>query len=107
MISLTERAAVHVRRYMQDGRVLRLGVRRAGCSGYQYVVESGDAPGDSDRVFESQGVTVVVDEQNLPFLMGTELDYRKQGLNEGFTFSNPNAGDTCGCGESFTVREDL
>ena len=107
MVSLTERAAAHVRCYVQDGRVLRLSIKRAGCSGYQYVVESGDAPKDGDQVFESRGVTVVVHERSLPFLMGVELDYRKQGVNEGFAFSNPNAGDSCGCGESFTLKEDL
>lgn len=106
-ISLTARAAEHVRRYVSGGGALRLGIKRTGCSGYQYVVEQTPGPGEGDRVFESHGITVVVHERSLPFLLGVELDYRRQGLNEGFEFRNPNAGETCGCGESFTLRDEL
>lgn len=106
-ISLTAKAAEHVRRHVGEDAALRLSIKRTGCSGYQYVVEKAAAPADGDRVFESRGITVVVDEKSLPFLTGVELDYRRQGLNEGFEFRNPNAGDTCGCGESFTLRDKL
>ena len=106
-ISLTAEAAEHVRRYVGENAALRLAIKRTGCSGYQYVVEKATGPGEGDRVFESRGITVVVDEKSLPFLAGVELDYRRQGLNEGFEFRNPNAGETCGCGESFTMRDEL
>jgi len=105
-ISLTERAAEHVRNYLarrDNGIGLRVGVKTTGCSGYQYVIEPAEQIGDSDRVFESRGVKVVVDDLSLNYLAGTELDYRREGLNEGFRFNNPNVAETCGCGESFSV----
>ncbi len=105
-ISLTESAANHVRKFLDNrgkGAGLRLGVRTSGCSGMAYVLEFADAIGEEDQVFESNGVKVIVDPKSLIYLDGTELDYTREGLNEGFKFNNPNVKDSCGCGESFNV----
>lgn len=105
-IALTDRAATHIKNYLAKtgrGIGLRLGVKPSGCSGYQYIVEAADEIRDHDRTFESNGVRIVIDEQSLRYLAGTELDYVREGLNEGFRFNNPNVAETCGCGESFSV----
>lgn len=105
-IDLTDRAAQHVRNYLAKhghGVGLRVGVKPTGCSGYQYVVTAAESINTQDRAFESKGVQIVIDEQSLPYLAGTELDYVREGLNEGFRFNNPNVQATCGCGESFNV----
>lgn len=107
-ISLTKRAAEHVRNFLAtrgNGVGLRIAVKPTGCSGYQYVIEPAETVSDDDRVFESQGITVVVDDRSLRYLAGTELDYRREGLNESFQFNNPNVAATCGCGESFNIAE--
>ena len=106
MITLTDNAANHVRSYLAKrgkGVGLRLGVRTSGCSGMAYKLEFADAVNPEDHKFESNGVTVIVDPKSLPYLQGTELDYAREGLNEGFKFRNPNVKDECGCGESFNV----
>ena len=106
MITLTERAAEHVSSFIAKrgkGVGLRLGVRTSGCSGMAYKLEFADAVEASDLQFESHGVRVVVDPKSLPYVDGTELDYTREGLNEGFKFRNPNVKDECGCGESFNV----
>jgi len=82
---------------------LRLGVKTSGCSGMAYVIEFADEIDSDDKVFEDKGVKVLVDPKSLVYLDGTEVDYSKEGLNEGFKFNNPNTKDSCGCGESFTV----
>ena len=108
-IELTERAASHVKKYLagdNDEIKLRVGVKPTGCSGYQYVVEAAEKINDSDQLFESHGVRIVVDDQSFKYLSGTELDYVKEGINEGFQFNNPNVQATCGCGESFTISEE-
>ncbi|WJW76258.1 iron-sulfur cluster assembly protein IscA [Thiohalobacter sp. IOR34] len=105
-ITLTDAAAEHVRQFLANrgkGMGLRLGVKTSGCSGMAYVLEFCDEPAAEDVVFESNGVKVVVDPKSLVYLDGTELDYGKEGLNEGFRFNNPNVKDSCGCGESFNV----
>lgn len=105
-ITLTEAAADRVRHFIQQrgkGVALRLGVRTSGCSGMAYMLEFADEIEDSDVVFENLGVKVAVDPKSLVYLDGTELDYGKEGLNEGFKFNNPNVKDACGCGESFSV----
>ena len=105
-ITLTQAAADQVRKFLQGrgrGVGVRLGVRTSGCSGMAYVLEFADEVEDGDRVFEDHGVKVVVDPKSLLHLDGTELDYTKEGLNEGFRFNNPNVRNTCGCGESFSV----
>jgi len=105
-ISLTEKAAKHVNRNLEKrgkGVGLRLGVRTTGCSGLAYELEYVDQPQPEDQVFESQGVKVFVDPKSLPYIDGTELDFAREGLNEGFKFQNPNVKDECGCGESFRI----
>ena len=105
-ISLTEAAAEHVQRFLANrgkGLGLRLGVRTSGCSGMAYVLEFADELQEGDQVFEDKGVKVIVDAKSLIYLDGTELDYTREGLNEGFKFNNPNAKNECGCGESFTA----
>jgi len=105
-IQLTDAAAQRVQTFLNNrgkGIGLRLGVKTTGCSGMAYVIEFVDELDDSDTVFETNGVKVVVDPKSLIFLDGTQVDFSKEGLNEGFQFVNPNAKDACGCGESFTV----
>lgn len=105
-IQVTERAADHIRSALERhaGSVgLRLGVKTTGCSGFSYTVDYAEAVQEGDSVFQQHGVQVVVDPKSLPFLEGVEVDYVRQGLNEHFTFTNPNVKDTCGCGESFSV----
>jgi len=106
-IQLTESAARHVEKMLAKrgkGIGLRLGTRKSGCSGYAYMVDYADEVGAEDEVFESGGVTVVVDRKSLPMLEGMEIDFVKNNLvNEGFEFRNPNVKDSCGCGESFSV----
>ncbi len=105
-ITLTQQAADHISRYIEKrgkGLGLRLGVRTTGCSGMAYKLEYVDEPDAEDAVFEFFGVKVFIDPKSMPYLEGTQLDYGREGLNEGFRFSNPNEKATCGCGESFTV----
>ena len=105
-ISLTESAANRVRSYLETrGQAigLRLGVTKTGCSGYSYVINYAEDIADEDIVFEDKGVKVVVDPEALPLIDGTEVDFVKQGLNEAFSFRNPNVTGECGCGESFNV----
>ena len=105
-VTLTEKAASHVQSFLAKrgkGVALRVGVRTSGCSGMAYKLEFADAIEASDLQFESHGVRVVVDPKSLPYVDGTELDYTREGLNEGFKFRNPNVKDECGCGESFNV----
>ncbi len=85
------------------GEGVRLGVKTSGCSGLAYVLEFVDEVEEDDVVFEDRGVKVIIDQKSLVYLDGTELDYGKEGLNEGFIFNNPNVKNECGCGESFTV----
>jgi iron-sulfur cluster assembly protein len=105
-ITLTEKAANRVRLSLEkrgSGIGIRLGVRTAGCSGLAYTLEFADEKAPEDCTFESHGVTLLVDPKSLPYLDGTELDFVREGLNEGFRFQNPNSKAQCGCGESFTV----
>ncbi len=105
-ITLTPSAAERVKHHLhqQAGAMgLRLGVKKTGCSGFAYVVDYAQGQSADDVVFEDQGVKVVVDQESLPFLDGTQVDYVRKGLNESFQFHNPNVKDECGCGESFTV----
>ena len=106
MITMSESAAKHVTNFLSKrgkGIGVRLGVKTSGCSGMAYKLEFADSAEADDVVFESQGLKVLVDPKSLPYLDGTELDYAKEGLNEGFRFNNPNVKDQCGCGESFQV----
>ena len=105
-VSLTEAAARHVTRYLTKrgrGVGVRLGVRTTGCSGLAYQLEYVDELSPEDIVFEGYGVKVLIDPKSLAYIDGTELDFVREGLNEGFRFNNPNERDKCGCGESFRV----
>jgi len=105
-ITLTEPAAERVRSFLESrgsGIGLRLGVKTMGCSGMGYVIEFVDEINDDDEVFESNGIKIMVDTKSLVYIDGTEVDFAREGLNEGFKFNNPKEKDACGCGESFTV----
>jgi iron-sulfur cluster assembly protein len=105
-VTLTEAAARHVNRYLAKrgkGIGVRLGVKTTGCSGMAYKLEYVDQASDEDHVFEDRGVKVLVDPKSLAYVEGTQLDFVREGLNEGFKFINPNERDRCGCGESFRV----
>lgn len=105
-VTLSEAAARHITKFIQkrgQGLGIRLGVKTSGCSGMAYKLEYADAAEAEDLVFQSHGVSVIVDPKSLPYLDGTELDFVREGLNEGFKFNNPNVKDACGCGESFNV----
>ena len=106
MISVTETAARKIKQNLArrgSGIGIRIGIRTTGCSGLAYVLEYVDGVNDDDTVFISQDVTVVVDAKSLPILGDLDVDYVRQGLNEGFEFTNPNEKDRCGCGESFRI----
>jgi iron-sulfur cluster assembly protein len=105
-VTLTDAAARHVTRYIAKrgkGIGIRLGVRTTGCSGLAYKLEYADEVAPEDVVFENNGVTVLVDPKSMAYIEGTQLDFVREGLNEGFKFHNPNERDRCGCGESFRV----
>ena len=105
-ITLTPAAADRVRNFLSErghGVGLRLGIRKTGCSGYAYVVNYADTVETGDRVFDSEGVRVLVDAESLKLIDGTVVDFVRQGLNESFRFRNPNVRGECGCGESFSV----
>ena len=105
-ISLTESAAERVRRHLDRrgrGVGLRIGIRKTGCSGFAYTIDYADAIEPADSVFDDSGVTVVVDNDSLKLIDGTQVDYVREGLNEAFKFRNPNVKGECGCGESFSV----
>jgi iron-sulfur cluster assembly protein len=105
-VTLTPAAARHVTRYLQKrgkGYGVRLGVKTTGCSGLAYKLEYVDEPLAEDVVFEGHGVRILIDPKSLAYIDGTELDFVREGLNEGFRFNNPNERDRCGCGESFRV----
>lgn len=82
---------------------LRLGIKTTGCSGLAYVLEFVDEPNEDDSVFDIDDVNIIIDGKSLVYLEGIQLDFVKEGLNEGFKFTNPNAKGECGCGESFNV----
>jgi iron-sulfur cluster assembly protein len=106
MLTLTETAANKVKdNIARRGRGLgiRIGVKTTGCSGLAYTLEYIDHIDETLAVFESRDVHVYVDPKHMPYLTGIEMDWQRQGLNEGFEFSNPNERDRCGCGESFRV----
>jgi iron-sulfur cluster assembly protein len=105
-LSVTPKAATQIRKAIAkrgSGVGLRVAVKTSGCSGYAYALEFADAVSAEDLAFESEGVQLLVDAKSLPMIAGTQLDWVREGLNEGFKFHNPNASATCGCGESFAV----
>lgn len=105
-ITVTDAAAERVQKFLENrgkGIGVRLGVKTTGCSGMAYTVEFADEIDEHDTVYEEKGVKILVNPKSLVYLDGTELDFTREGLNEGFRFNNPNEKDRCGCGESFTV----
>jgi iron-sulfur cluster assembly protein len=105
-LTLSPAAAKHVTKYLTKrgkGVGVRLGVKTTGCSGLAYQLEYVDAVAPEDLLFETQGIKLMIDPKSLAYLDGTELDFVREGLNEGFKFNNPNERDRCGCGESFRV----
>ena len=105
-ITMTAAAESHIIRHLEHrskGIGIRLGVRTTGCSGLSYVLEFVDEKAEEDVVFECGNVQLIIDPKSLVYLDGTQLDYVKEGLNEGFEFKNPNVKDECGCGESFHI----
>ena len=105
-VMLTDNAAERVKRFLTErgsGAGLRVGIKTTGCSGFAYVVDIADEIAEDDRVFESHGVKVIVGSGNLAYLDGTTIDFSREGLNEGFSYDNPNVKSLCGCGESFGV----
>ena len=105
-VSMTPAASERVKSFLTNrgkGFGLRLGIKTTGCSGLAYVLEFVDAPADDDQVFAVDDVNIVIDGKSMVYLEGIELDFVKEGLNEGFKFTNPNAKGECGCGESFNV----
>ena len=106
MITVTNTASNRIKRNLTQrgqGMGIRLGVRTTGCSGLAYVLEYVDTLAPEDTAFEQDGFVVVVDPKSLTLMDGMEIDYVRQGLNEGFEFKNPNEKDRCGCGESFRI----
>jgi iron-sulfur cluster assembly protein len=105
-VSVTPKAATQIRKALLKrggGYGLRVAIKTSGCSGYAYALEFADAAATDDVAFESEGVNLLIEAKSLPMIDGTQLDWVREGLNEGFKFNNPNASATCGCGESFTV----
>ncbi len=108
-ITMTQAARTHVKKMIAKqghGSALKFGVKKSGCSGYAYVVDIIDAPSANDHVFKvGDGIVVVVDDKSLPIVVGTEIDYIREGINFRFQFNNPRENASCGCGESFSVSE--
>lgn len=106
-IELTESAAKQIQAQLAKrgrGLGLRVGVKKVGCSGFAYTYDYADEVHAGDRLFESHGTKVVVDEKSFDFLRGSKLDFVKEGLKQAFKFENPNVDAMCGCGESFSVK---
>lgn len=106
MLTITEKAAQHIKKHLVKrgkGLGLRLGVKTTGCSGLAYKIEYADTLQPEDLIFEDHGVKVIIDPKSHVFLDGTELDFEREGLQEGLKFNNPKEKDKCGCGESFRV----
>lgn len=106
MISITEQASLRVKQMLDrrgKGLGVRVGVKTTGCSGMAYMLEFVDSPSPEDLLFEAHGVKLYVDQKSYAYVAGLVMDWVRNGLNEGFDFSNPNERDRCGCGESFRV----
>ncbi|MEO6562195.1 MAG: iron-sulfur cluster assembly accessory protein [Nitrosospira sp.] len=109
-ITLTEKAAKQIQKQLAKrgkGLALRIGVKKVGCSGFAYTFDYADEIRVDDQIFESHNANVVIDTGSLPFLDGSRVDFVRDGLNESFRFDNPNVDNTCGCGESFSLKEPV
>ena len=109
MLTITDEGAKRVNNFLEargSGLGIRVKVTTTGCSGFAYGIEFADQIDEGYNVFEDKGITIIVDPKTLLMVDGTQLDYKQEGINAGFEFNNPLAGDTCGCGESFTMKKD-
>lgn len=107
-ITLTENAAKHIRQQLAKrgkGFALRVGIKKSGCSGFSYTFDYADEIKSNDQLFESCEAKVVVDSDSLPYLNGSQIDFTREGLNCSFKFINPNIDNTCGCGDSFSIKK--
>lgn len=105
-ITLTDVAARKIKQQLTrrgQGQGLRIGVRTTGCSGLAYVLEYVDKPNPEDQLIECKDCKIFVDPKSCAYLQGLEIDFVRNGLNEGFEFRNPNERDRCGCGSSFRI----
>lgn len=107
-IIISDRAALEIKKVMQENNIpenagLRMGVKGGGCSGFSYMLGFDEVSHETDKVIDSNGVRVFVDEKSFPYLAGITLDYQDGLSGKGFTFDNPNATRTCGCGHSFSA----
>ena len=109
-ITLTDNAKLHIEKVLEkesDGLGLRLAVKTTGCSGNRYVIETAKSINDDDKTIDYQGIKIIVDKNSLRYLVGTELDFVRDGLKSSFKFNNPNVDESCGCGESFSLKKEL
>jgi iron-sulfur cluster assembly protein len=107
-LTLTEQAAKQIRKQLAKrgkGVALRIGVKKVGCSGFAYTFDYADELRQGDQIFASHDASVVVDTNSLTFLDGSRVDFVREGLNDSFRLDNPNVDNTCGCGESFSLKE--
>ena len=105
-ILLTQSAIDRIKNYTDKSEQsvsVRVGVKKTGCNGYAYVINYTDEINEGDKIFDNDGVKVIVDEFSLNLIDGTEIDFKKEGLTEAFSFRNPNISSECGCGESFSI----
>ncbi len=109
-LTLTDNAKLHIEKVLEkesDGLGLRLAVKTTGCSGNQYVIETAKSINEDDKTIDYQGIKIIVDKNSLRYLVGTELDFVRDGLKSSFKFNNPNVDESCGCGESFSLKKEL
>lgn len=108
-ISLTKTAQERMERYLSSeagSKGIRVGIKKRGCSGYQYVIETAMHPKEAERVYEISHIALFIDDETMSFIQGSMIDFIKEGFNEKFVFRNPNETGICGCGESFTVKHN-
>ena len=107
VITLSDRAADRVKEIMANAKEsiigVRVGVSSGGCAGMSYVMEYAKTENPNDEIIEDKGVKVLIDPKAIMYLLGTEMDYKKEELSSSFVFKNPNETERCGCGESFKV----
>ena len=109
-ITLSDSAKLHIEKVLANepaGLGLRLAIKTTGCSGNQYVIETAKSINEEDKTIEFEGIKIIVDKNSLRYLVGTELDFVRDGLNSSFKFNNPNVDESCGCGESFSLKKEL
>ena len=107
IIKVSENAAIKIKEIMSkaenDATGVRVSVKSGGCAGMSYVMEYSNQPNPTDEIVEDKGVKVFVDSAAVMYLLGTEMDYKKEEFSSSFVFNNPNETERCGCGESFKI----